>query len=61
MDLDEIVKVAAEKKAKKDAKLAPKDPGENLQPVEAAPTAQEEAAKSEHTLESLFKPSEPNG
>lgn len=61
MDLDEVVKVAAEKKAKKDAKLAPNDSGEALQPVEAAPVVEEEATKSEHTLESLFKPSEPNG
>jgi hypothetical protein len=61
MDLDEVVKTAAENKAKKDAKLAPKDPGDALQPVESAPVVEEEAAKSEHTLESLFKPSEPNG
>lgn len=60
MDLDSVVKIAAEKKAKRDAKLAPKDAGEALQPVEAAPVVEEEADKSEHTLESLFKPSEPN-
>jgi len=60
MDLDSVVKIAAEKKAKRDAKMAPKEEGEALQPVEAAPVVEEDAAKSEHTLESLFKPSEPN-
>lgn len=63
MDLDEIVKVAAEKKAKRDAKLAKEmgDQGEGLQPVDAAPAAPaEEAPKVEHTLESLFKPSTPS-
>ena len=55
MDLDQVVKVAAEKKAKADAK-AGKDVSEGLKPVvdEAVPT---EAPKTEHTLESLFKPS----
>jgi len=55
MDLDRVVKVAAEKKAKADAK-AGKDVSEGLKPVvdEAIPT---EAPKTEHTLESLFKPS----
>lgn len=63
IDLDAIVKVAAEKKAKKDAKLAKEaaDRGEPLQPVdekEAEPA--QEAPKVEHTLESLFKPSTDN-
>lgn len=61
MDLDEAVKIAAEKKAKQDAKNAPKgDDGEALQPVVDAPAPEEEAPKSEHTLESLFKPSTPS-
>ena len=54
MDLDKIVKVAAEKKAKADAK-AGIDTSESLKPVENAPVP--EAPKVEHTLESLFKPS----
>lgn len=57
MDLDDIVRVAADRKAKQDAKLA-KDQGETLKPVEDAPVeAEAEAPKVEHTLESLFKPS----
>jgi len=56
LELDEIVRKAAERKAKKDAKN-PTDPGESLKPVEAAPTPTTEAPKVEHTLESLFKPS----
>ena len=58
IDLDEIVKVAAAKKAKKDA-LLEKDPGESLKPVEdaAMPNDMVEKPKVEHTLESLFKPS----
>lgn len=62
MDLDEIVKVAAEKKAKRDAKLKPTDEGDALKPVEPAVEAESAASepKDEHTLESLFKPSEPN-
>lgn len=57
MDLDDIVRVAAAKKAKQDAKLA-KEQGDTLKPVEDTPTeTQTEAPKVEHTLESLFKPS----
>jgi len=62
IDLDTLVKKAADKKAKEDAKLA-KETGEPLKPVEDTPTADAptpEAPKTEHTLESLFKPSEPN-
>lgn len=57
IDLDEVVKKAADKKAKQDAKLM-KDTGDSLAPIadesqaEPAPTP-----KSEATLESLFKPS----
>ncbi len=61
MDLDEVVKIAAEKLAKQQAKLKPTEDGEALQSVEpavqVAPQPQEEAPKKEHTLESLFKPS----
>jgi len=56
IDLDAIVKKAVDKKAKEDAKLE-KETGESLKPVEAA-APEPEAAKVEHTLESLFKPSE---
>lgn len=55
IDLDALVKKAAEKKAKEDAKLA-EDGGETLKPVEPAPQPVEKP-KVEHTLESLFKPS----
>jgi len=58
IDLDEAVSIAAEKKAKADAKIA-KEEGRSLEPVEA-PKADEPVAdqpKTEHTLESLFKPS----
>jgi len=62
MDLDAIVKIAAEKLAKKLAKEQKLDDGQALQPVEnaapVAPAADETTPKSEHTLESLFKPSE---
>ncbi len=59
IDLDAIVKKAAEKQAKIDAKLQ-KDESPSLQSVEAtAPQAPVEAPK-EHTLESLFKPSGDN-
>ena len=57
IDLDLLVKKAADKKAKADAKLE-KETGESLKPVEAEATPEPEAAKVEHTLESLFKPSE---
>jgi len=63
IDLDAIVKKAADKKAKEDAKLAKEAEaaGEPLKPVEeVAPTLEAEKPKVEHTLESLFKPSEPN-
>lgn len=59
IDLDEAVNIAAEKKAKADAKLA-KDNGQALEPVKAVKTPdviEDEAPKTEHTLESLFKPS----
>lgn len=57
IDLDEVVKKAAAKKAKEDAKNQT-DEGETLKPVENASVDNEAAApKVEHTLESLFKPS----
>ncbi len=57
MDLDSIVKTATEKLAKQQAKLKPNDTGEALQPVqEKAAEAVAEGPKTEHTLESLFKP-----
>lgn len=60
IDLDEAVKIGAEKRAKLDAKNAPKgDEGETLQPVVDAPALTKEAPKIEHTLESLFKPAAP--
>ena len=62
LDLDALVQKAAAKKAKKDAKLA-KETGQTLQPVEEVPEApivDPEASKTEHTLESLFKPAEPS-
>ncbi|MBL4870844.1 MAG: DUF1013 domain-containing protein [Robiginitomaculum sp.] len=60
MSLDEVVKKAAEKLAKQQAKLKPVDGGENLQSVQPEAPAKEtvkDSPKSEHTLESLFKPS----
>jgi len=59
IDLDEIVRKAAEKQARIDAKRAKENPGESLKPVEetVAEPAAPEAPKTEHTLESLFKPS----
>ncbi len=56
IDLDALVKKAAEKKAKEDAARA-EETGETLAPVDAAPIAPIEKPKVEHTLESLFKPS----
>ncbi len=59
MDLDAVVKMAAEKKAKADAKHAA-ETGETLKPVEDTvpePDLEAEAPKVQHTLESLFKPS----
>ncbi len=63
IDLDDVVRIAAEKKAKLDAKNAvPTEEGEALKPVvDAAPTPEKETPKTQHTLESLFKPSAPNG
>ena len=55
IDLDALVKKAAEKKAKEDAARA-EEGGETLKPVEQAPLPTEKP-KVEHTLESLFKPS----
>lgn len=58
MDLDSVVRIAAEKLAKQQAKLEPVDGGETLQPVPSAPQPEAETApKTDHTLESLFKPS----
>jgi len=60
MDLDQIVKKAADKKARMDAK-AEKDNSASLKPVEE--TVPEPAAPEtpkEHTLESLFKSSTDN-
>ena len=58
MDLDRIVKTAAEKLAKQQAKLKSTDEGEALQPVQAkvVEAVAAEGPKTEHTLESLFKP-----
>ncbi len=56
MDLDEIVKIAAERKAKQDAKNGI-DPGESLKPVEDQLVEAAPESKPEPTLESLFKPS----
>jgi len=59
IELDNMVKIAAEKLAKKRAKegiVDEEDTSDSLAPVEDAP-AEPEAPKTEHTLESLFKPS----
>ena len=57
VDLDEVVRKAADKKAKMDAKNKTDD-GDTLKPVaEETPSPEAEAPKVEHTLESLFKPS----
>ncbi len=56
IDLDHIVHIAAEKKAKRDAELGIDTQGDSLKPVsETAPTASADTQKT-HTLESLFKP-----
>jgi hypothetical protein len=55
VDLDAIVKVAAEKKAKEDAKNQVEG-GETLNPA-PAPIPVEETSKADLTLENLFKPS----
>ena len=58
MDLDSVVKIAAEKLAKKQAKLKPTEDGEALQSTKpVAPVVEDTTPKAEHTLESLFKPS----
>lgn len=56
VDLDAIVKVAAEKKAKEDAKNLVEG-GETLQPA-PQPEPEEETSKADLTLENLFKPSQ---
>lgn len=62
MDLDSIVRKAADKKAKLDAKTA-KDSSASMKPVdetvptEAAPAPTPAPVSKEHTLESLFKSS----
>jgi len=56
IDLDAIVKKAADKKAKENAANGIDD-SETLAPVDAAPAQAFEKPKVEHTLESLFKPS----
>ncbi len=56
IDLDALVKKAAEKRAKEEAAYA-EETGETLKPVEPTPTKAFEKPKVEHTLESLFKPS----
>ena len=54
IDLDAIVRKAAEKRAKEMEAMA-EDPGQTLEPL-AAPEPVAEKPKVEHTLESLFKP-----
>lgn len=56
IDLDALVKKAAEKRAKEDA-AREEEAGDTLNPVEIEPAAPVEKPKVEHTLESLFKPS----
>lgn len=65
IELDEMVKIAAEKQAKRDAKAGKNKEDDTLAPVEDAPAEaaapeaapEPEAPAVEHTLESLFKPS----
>lgn len=57
IDLDSLVKTAAEKKAIEDEKMGI-DRSESLKPVDDSYIP--DAPKTEHTLESLFKPSKPN-
>jgi len=57
IDLDAIVKKAADKKAKEQAKLEAEGGGQALEPLEAPKPVEEDKPKVEHTLESLFKPS----
>ena len=57
IDLDSIVKKAADKKAKLEAKTQ-EETGESLKPVEkTVKETDTNQPKVEHTLESLFKPS----
>ncbi|MEM9600086.1 MAG: cell cycle transcriptional regulator TrcR [Pseudomonadota bacterium] len=55
IELDKAVKIAAEKKAKEDAKNAVEG-GETLKPA-PQPEPEEETSKADLTLENLFKPS----
>ncbi|WP_409433136.1 cell cycle transcriptional regulator TrcR [Litorimonas sp. RW-G-Af-16] len=59
IDLDALVKKAADKKAKEDEKLAAElGESDGLKPLDTpAPAPAVEKPKVEHTLESLFKPS----
>lgn len=58
MDLDEMVRKAADKLARQQAKDAKENPGASMKPVEeTVPTEAPAAPAVEHTLESLFKPS----
>jgi len=68
IELDEMVKIGAEKQAKRDAKAGITPVDDTLAPTEDAPTAETQATGEtpdrdpakpavEHTLESLFKPS----
>ena len=56
IELDGYVKKAAEKRAKEQAKLDAEGGGETLEPL-PTPEIEAEKPKVEHTLESLFKPS----
>jgi len=51
------VKKAAEKRAKEQAKLDAEGGGETLAPLETPQPIEDDKPKVEHTLESLFKPS----
>ena len=56
IDLDKAVKIAAEKKAKEDAKNAVEG-GEALKPAPAPEPVEDDVSKADLTLENLFKPS----
>jgi len=56
IDLDATVRIAAEKKAKRDKAAGITDEGESLKPVQGAPDADVVEEAKTHTLESLFKP-----
>ncbi len=59
IELDQVVSIAAERKAKHEAKHGKvEEADDKLAPV--TDIAEEEAPVTEHTLESLFKPSTPN-